>query len=314
MGFFDFFRRAPGPPEWAAFFSLEEYGRFASTLRVALESRSLTISESHLRSGSVPIKVGSEDGSLGFGPIARKCRGLDPQTWPELINEHLDRALALKDDETARFRQDFEAARPFLKVQLMPDHFVRADWTEGLNFRTFGAGIKAALVYDLPTRVHSVPADDVRHWKRASAELFEIAAENVRAEAVQPAVEQVRMEEEDVVLKQLLGDSFFVCSHALWLGSHAEAVSDRGALVVVPSRHTILFHPICDASAWRALSALPFMAADLHSKLPGPVSANIFWLKDGQIIDVPVRRTGDAFQVMPPLALVNAINGSGSTP
>ena len=121
------------------------------------------------------------------------------------------------------------------------------------------------------------------------------------------------MEEDDVVLKQLLGDSFFVCSHALWLGNHSEAASDRGVLVAVPSRHTILFHPICDASAWRALSTLPFMAADLQSKLPGPVSANIFWLKEGHVIDVPVRRTGDAFQVMPPLSLVSAINGSDST-
>lgn len=80
-------------------------------------------------------------------------------------------------------------------------------------------------------------------------------------------------------------------------------------LVSVPSRHTVLFHAIRDASAWRALSALPFMTRRLHSELPGPVSPNVFWLKDGQVTDVPVRGAGDQLQLMPPESLVNNMAG-----
>ena len=310
MGLFSkLFGRSTSTPEWAAFLGPDEYAAFASHLRQALAARSLPSSVADLRSGAVALKFGKESGSLGFSPIARKCRGLEQEKWAGLIAEHLDRALEPNDELIARLGADFEAARAYLKVQLVPDGFMRPDWEEGLNFKTFGTGVKAALVYDLPTLVHSVPAADVRRWARAGSELFDVAAENVWTEAEKPAIERVDIAEARVAFEQLVGDSFFICSHALWLDRYPQASSDRGALVAVPSRHTVLFHPIRDASAWRAMSSLPFMAADLHSKLPGPVSSNIFWVKGGKVTDIPVRRAGGEIQVMPSESVTSIMAG-----
>lgn len=302
------FGHASVTPDWASFFAPEAYALFEQHLRKALAARSLPHGARAVRSGAIMLKDGA---SLGFGPIARKCHGTEPETWAALIAEHLERALEPDDEVIARLGADFEAARAYLKVQLVPDGFVRSDWKEGLNFRTFGAGIKAALVYDLPTSVQTVPADHVGGWARPAAELFELAAGNVRNEtAGEPlVVERVDVPAEHVVLSQLVDDSFFVCSHALWLDRYRDSASERGAFVAIPSRHTVLFHAIRDASAWRAMTSLPLIAMDLHSKLPGPISPNLFWMKDGVATLVPVRPSGEQLQVLPSQAVLDALAG-----
>ena len=103
MGFFSkIFGRSPSTPEWAAFLNLDEYAAFEDHLRQSLAARSLPSSAGDVRSGAVPLKVGKENGSLGFSPIARKCRGLEQEKWAGLIAEHLDRALEPKDELVAR--------------------------------------------------------------------------------------------------------------------------------------------------------------------------------------------------------------------
>jgi hypothetical protein len=290
--------RPSAAPRWAACLGPEEWVAFEAELRQALAARSLPSGARAVRGGALALRAGA---TLGLGPIARKCRGHDRARWAALIAEHLDVALAPDDGTLALLAADFAEARTRLKVQLVPDDFVRPGWEEGLNFKTFATGVKAALVYDLPTQVRSVRPEDVRRWGRPSAELFDLAGANVRAEPEAPAVEPMEIPEERVTLQLLVGDSFFVCSHALWLDHHPEAASDRGALVAVPSRHEILFHPIRDASAQRAMTVLAAMASDLHAKLPGPISPNVFWLKDGAAALIPVHA--------PPSALAAALAG-----
>src|SRR4051812_43998530 len=60
------FGRAPAPPSWAALFDAQEYAVFASELQQALAARSLPSGAAELRAGAVPLKRGSESGSLGF--------------------------------------------------------------------------------------------------------------------------------------------------------------------------------------------------------------------------------------------------------
>ena len=257
MGFFSkLFLRSSATPPWAEYLSEEQYNSFETELRHALEARRLPNDIATLRSGAIPVGLGNAEATLGLGPIARKCLSANRGWWPELINQHLDRALAPADELIAKLASDFEVARQCLKVQLVPQGFVRNDWYEGLNFRPFGAGVVAALVYDLPNAVHTVPAADVRGWGRLSSELFDIAAANVRAESDKPLVERVDFANSRVSVRQLVGESFFVCSHALWLDRNSDSPNDRGILLSVPTRHAVLFHQIRDGSAWRALDRL----------------------------------------------------------
>lgn len=299
MGILDkLFSRVTSPPPWAGFFTAEEYARFVALVAPALAARGLPSDTSAIRAGVVPARIGSQESALGLGPIARRCHALPATEWAAALEEHLARALESHEETIARLAGDFEAARACLRVQLMAERMRRADWEEGLNFRAFAPGVLAVLNYDLPTIVHTVPAADVRAWGRPLPELMEIAIHNVRAEAVAP--ERETIEVAGVRLEQLSGDSYFVCSHALWLREHAPEIGERGALVAVPSRHTVLFTPIGDASALRAIDVLSQLAQRLYATMPGPVSSEVLWARGDTAERIPVIRSEDAVQVLVP--------------
>jgi hypothetical protein len=305
MGFLgSLFGGKAGVPEWASALSEAEYRAFAEQLSRALTARSLP---ADVRKGKIAVTVDGQKASVGFDTLSRRCKVLPAETWPREISEYLDIALTSQDAVLAVLAKDFGAARGKLRVQLVPEGFVRPDWSEGLNYVRFGSGIHAALVYDLPSTVTTVPAEHLRGWKRSWEDVLGVATENVRAEIGVPTPEQVDLG--DAIVQQLVGDSYFVCSYALWLDTVPGASSERGALVSVPSRHTVLYHPIRDASAWRVMSALPVLSRDLFDKLPGTLSPNLFWICRGQVIDVPVSDAGGQLQVMPSKALCDAMAG-----
>jgi hypothetical protein len=304
VGFLEKLFGGRGIPAWASSLAPQEYEAFAAQLSAALRSRSLP---ADVRSGRVTAVVDGEKVSLGFDDLARKCRGIESAAWPSLIAEHLDVALQSDQADLDALGKDLVKARTLMKVQLMRDSALRKDWVEGLNYRTLGAGVKAVLVYDLPQTVTSVPANHLRGWEKFYADLFDEAADHVRAEGETLVPESIDLPDARVILHQLIGDSFFVCSHALWLERYPDAQSERGVLLAVPSRHTVIFHAIRDASVWRALSVLPSFVHDLHARLPGAVSPNLFWIRNGQVVDIPTAVTASGMQVMPPASLVGVL-------
>jgi hypothetical protein len=298
------FGSKPAVPEWANVFSEAEYQAFAAQLAQALTARSLP---ADVKKGTIDVVVGGKKSSMGFGTLSRRCKALPPDKWQREISEFLEFALISDEATLATLAKDFTAAAAKLRVQLVPDGFARPDWSEGLNHITFGAGIKAALVYDLPTTVTTVPADHVRGWNRPWDELLAIAGDNVRAEVGVPAAEPVDLG--SAIVQQLVEDSYFVCSYAMWLDTLPGASSERGTIVSIPSRHTVLYHAIRDASAWGVLSGLPALSLDLFGQLPGPISPNLFWIQKGRVVHVPVSNSGGQLQVMPTKELCDALAG-----
>lgn len=304
------FGRSSAPPPWAGFFTADEYARFEALVRPALERRGVTADARAFAGGVLRAEIGGEASAVGLGPIARRCHGLPSSEWAAAIDAHLDRALESHRQTLARLAGDFEAARLCLKVQLMFERGRRPDWDEGLNYRVFAPGVLAVLNYDLPTVVHSVPAADVRGWGRPLAELLDVAAQNVRAETPPPEREVL-----DVAghrIEQLSGDSYFVCSHALWLAQLAPELTDRGALVAVPSRHSVLFRPIVGAADLAPIDVLSQLAQRLYATVPGPVSSEVFWVRGDAAVRIPVIRSEDAVQVLVPEALSALVGESSS--
>lgn len=290
-------RAAPVPP-WAGFFTAEEYARFVALLCPALEKHGLPSDPAALSAGVLPAKIGTTESALGLGPIARRCNGLAPDRWAPTIAEHIDRALESHEQTITRLAGDFEAARPFLKVQLMSEGARRPDWEEGLNYRRFAPGVLAVLNYDLPTVVHSVPAADVRGWGLPLPELLEVATENVRQDPT--PVDRESLVFAGTRVEQLSGDGYFVCSHALWLDEQRDHAAGRGLLLAVPSRHLVLFKAIDGPGALAAIEPLSQLAHRLYATVPGPVSSEVFWLRGDSAVHIPVLRTEDAAQVLVP--------------
>jgi len=282
MGFLSTLLGRRGRSAWAPFFSEAEYERFIGLTARALGPHSASLS---LNRGEAKLRIDGELQSISLRELARKCHISDPQHWDEVVTEHVDRLLNPKSKALlAGLGADFAKAQALLKAQLVPDSFVRPDWVQGENYQALGGGLNIALVYDLPETVTTVPMEHFRSWARPFVEVLGIAISNVKG--VKPALVPEQTDSASSVL-MLEGESFFVCSHALWVHEYPQARSDHGVLFTVPSRHVVQFHPIRDARAYEAMRVLALTARTLVSELPFPISANVFWSRGGKISPVP---------------------------
>lgn len=164
MGWFGKSRQKPrkGPektvPPWAGGFDLPGYRAFLEALEDAVLARDLEAT----REGGV-MAARLPDGQalqLGLQTLAQQCAGRPRAEWPARISAHLDAVLSGRDAAGALDRRDLDAVRPLLKVRLYPAAAVDRDPELRLvSFRPT-TDLVAALAYDLPQAVTSVPPED----------------------------------------------------------------------------------------------------------------------------------------------------------
>ncbi|GAA3207913.1 hypothetical protein GCM10020256_03930 [Streptomyces thermocoprophilus] len=118
------------------------------------------------------------------------------------------------------------------------------------------------------------------------------------AEAARANLMRVEVRHEEIpveggaVLHSLYGDSPFVASQALYLAQAAhratgESLPAEGALVVVPTRHNLVYHPIADGSVVAAVNSLAGYAMRAHGDGPGALSPRLYWWHRGQLTSSP---------------------------
>ena len=84
-------------------------------------------------------------------------------------------------------------------------------------------------------------------------------------------------------------------------------LNNFGVVAAVPNRHTLLWHPIVDPSALRAIDALVVMAANLCAEGPGSISPHLYWWKDGTLATLPTRETEEHYEFVPPDDFVDEV-------
>lgn len=99
--------------------------------------------------------------------------------------------------------------------------------------------------------------------------------------------EEVRLDGHPV-LYSVYGDAHSVATKSVVLPEVVAEVTgrrmpDAGALVAVPTRHLLAFHPIVDGSAADALNDLATYAVRAHDEGPGPLSPRVYWWHDGRL-------------------------------
>ena len=139
----------------------------------------------------------------------------------------------------------------------------------------------------------------------AAEDLFEIGLDNVRAEG-RPEVQTFDLDK-GARFFALVGDSFFTSSHALALGEVLVPPSEHGALVTIPHRHAVLFHPIVDMKAILAINSMIPVTFGMYQEGPGSVSPNLYWWRDGALTHLPTKVTSQSITFSPPDAFVNEV-------
>jgi hypothetical protein len=177
-----FFGSRDDVPEWAKFFSPDEYQAFLGAVDEEMRRRQLPF---EFGDGTVRVSPPDQEGAdYGLLNLAQTCHAAGRAEWPTTIQEHFDNAFrSSRDSEELDAKSDrLEAVRAFLKVRLYHTDYLDQMGDGGLVHRVPAEGLIETLVYDLPGSVRTVPPEHVRKWGLPIDELFQIGLDNVKAE------------------------------------------------------------------------------------------------------------------------------------
>ncbi|MFE2294304.1 immunity 49 family protein [Streptomyces sp. NPDC059452] len=213
--------------------------------------------------------------------LAQRCLAEDPQRWPELIATHFTSL-----DTAAQGGENADELLPRTFLRLLPAEAIGGDVAAGFRYaRRPADGLVTALALDAPDSVRMLTDADVA---RAGLDELEAAGRaNLLAEPVE--YEEMRTPS-GALLHSVYGDSHFVASKALVLGDLARTLTghdlpEAGALVVVPTRHLLAFHPILDGTVVDAVNDLAAYALGAYEDGPGALSPLLYWWRrDGGLV------------------------------
>jgi hypothetical protein len=299
--------RGGGVPDWARFFESDQFGEFLSLVRRALVDEEAD-HDMDIEQGLVEVRP--EDAGprlLGLGNLAQACRQMDREEWPATIAGHIQQLLHMPDHDgelLEKFGEDFETAKPYLKVRLFAEGLPNEDL---LVIRRPMEGVLKVLVYDLPDAIATVPREHVTNWGLFDDELFELALDQVRQE--KPDREDVDIDEGGVKATLLAGPSYFSATHALLLDEYLTDKAAAGALVAIPHRHVVLFHEIVDQKVIPALNRMAHLAHAMHEEGPGSISPSVYWYDRTRFRRIPAKVEDGTIEIYPPKEFVEMLNG-----
>ncbi|KJY21534.1 MULTISPECIES: immunity 49 family protein [unclassified Streptomyces] len=174
-------------------------------------------------------------------------------------------------------------------ARLLPVGLITPEVAGGMRYaRVVADELVFAYAYDGPTSVRSLTDKDVE--RVGIEELGQAAYSNLMRVPV--THEEISLEGH-ATLQSVFGDSHFVASKALHLGELARQVTgaslpSAGALVVLPTRHLLAFHPIADGSVVDALNDLAMYALGAYEDGPGSLSPRVYWWHRGGLTSLTV--------------------------
>ncbi|MFG2140948.1 immunity 49 family protein [Streptomyces sp. NPDC048650] len=258
----------------------------------------------HLRALAAPY---AEDGhSTSLHNLAHICRSAPENRWPDMVNAHFAGLRA-----ASRGGESAEELLRGVHARLLPVESLTSEIAGALRYaRVVADGLAFAYALDGPTSVRILTDADV---ERAGLEkLGEAAYANLMGVSVEH--EEVALEGR-ALLHSVYGDSPFVASKALFLSELARQVTgeplpDAGALVVVPTRHLLAFHPIADGSVADAVNDLAAYALGAHEDGPGALSPRVYWWHRGGLTSLTViDHETRTFSLQPPPELLGLMKG-----
>jgi hypothetical protein len=301
-----FFGSRDDVPEWARFFTPDDYRDFLQAVDGEMRRRQLTY---EFGDGTVHVMPsGAENADYGLLNLAQTCHATGRADWEPTIREHFDNAFrSTRDSEELDAKSgSLDGVRACLKVRLYHTDYLDQMGETGLIHRMPAEGLIETLVYDLPGSVRTVPPDHARKWGVALDDLFRIGLQNVRAEQPAPALQKFDVGK-GATLQALVGDSFFTASHALFLEDHLKPPPDYGAVLAVPHRHAVLFHPIVDMKVVGAVNSMIPIAFGMYQEGPGSLSPGLYWWKERRLTLLPTKVTAQSISFSPPAEFVNDV-------
>jgi len=294
------------PPSWANGYTTQQWTRLMNEIRACLKARGMefVIAES----GQIVMRTAGGEKRLGLLNLTQICRQVEPEKWAGVIGRHFDSIMQTEREvlELEGKIRDFEQVKTTLVVRLAPEDAMPP---ELLVARMDLPGTVSYLALDLPTSIRPLKPSEVAVWGKTNDELFELALENV-VRLAKPEVSTPELEP-GIACTALVGESFFVATHALLLDLHPECLGAHGSLVAVPHRHCVLAYPIEDLQVIQAIPRLAMIGRKLETEGPGSISPRLYWYHHGGFVVLPYEIKANTFNFSPPEDFVAVLNELG---
>jgi hypothetical protein len=292
----------PAVPEWAAFFTPDEYKAFLDVVRAELDKGGAQYT---IEDGLIRIS-GTEE-SFGLSNLAQLAHLTERNEWPELVAGHFANLRATTGRDLSALAGDFDQVKSTLRVRLLADESMGGMGPSDVaGSRAYAPGILLILVYDFPDSTASVPPEHVEGWPLDADAVWEVATDNVRLEP-QPTRQEVPAQ--GGVFTMAVDDSFYVATRALRLSDELPP-GTVDAVFAVPNRHMLLCHTVHDVSVVGAMQGMMLVASKAFLDGPGSISDQLYWWHDGTVVHLPVRVQGKKIDFTPPdefMALLNTL-------
>lgn len=294
------FRNRPVVPEWASFFTIQQFNRFAELVERYFHGRDLDV---RIDNGEVRITEGK---SMGLRTIAAVCQDSPPDNWPELIAQHFDVLMRTPSISDLLDHSSFADVEDRLVLQMLPTYILQR-YDPKLIYRTPLEGVMSVLSLDLPEAVATITPEKAARWSRSEDELFDLALANVRAMG-QPRPQTIEVGAENAVTL-LISDCFYLPVWALMLNELEGVVGPGGSLVGIASNDIVLSCPIDGLNILG--SVVPMVQLMIHAQQnrPKPISDNLYWYYEGRYTRLPWTRERQTICFEPPEAFNRILAG-----
>lgn len=241
--------------------------------------------------------------ALGLLQLAQHCHLRHRNEWHELITRYLRTMTAHLGDDVEPFSM-FD-----LRIRLVPDCPADREIFEHLGARPFAEGVVQMLAVDVPGAVRSVPVREIEEYGWDVEEAW--ASAWAQTETLEHPDEVHVIDVGGATLTHVFGERSFTSSLVRVIDQIVGPFDERGAIVAIPIRHSMLVHPIRDASARTAAAALIPITRQLHRQGPGSVSAHLYWWRDGELTWIPTYFGPDGMECYLPPDLVDVLDELG---
>ncbi|MBN1309851.1 MAG: hypothetical protein JXB30_00435 [Anaerolineae bacterium] len=298
------------PPEWAVFFSLKEYKTFINLVHDYFQDQNAEIV---IEDGSVLFQNDScswaSVNECGLLNLAQLCRQRSRKHWKQIVFQHFESFRKAQENET-EFEEklkNFYAAYNLITVRLWPESYIDTVGEAQFIGRRDLDGVVTSLVFDLPSTIRQVRPKDAAHWGKPAQKLFEIGLSNVR-KLPRPRISEIDLGG-GMTATLFSGDSFFVATYALLLQYYPAHIGPYGALIGIPTRHSMLCYPIRSIEAIKAAHTLSLVTNGVYNEGPGAISPYLYWYHEDAFTIFPYEIIEKKLELRPPEALVSLLRG-----
>jgi len=243
--------------------------------------------------------------SLALLQLAQHCQARPRDEWSSLIADHL-RTMTAHLDQIAEPTSIFD-----LRIRLVPDTPADSGTLRQLGGRPFADGVIQVLAVDVDDAVRCVPASEIaaNGWDVDEA----WASARLQTELLESPDEIHIVDIGGADLIHVFGERPFTAGTVGVIDdviAEYAHIGDLGAIVSIPLRHSVLVHPIDNASVRFGIAGMIPIARQLFKQGPGSVSPHLYWWRDGSLEWIPTffdgTTSGVEFYPSPELADVVA--------